>query len=192
MDEAAPHRRSDLPPLPLVQDEETAKFFDAFRIACRACSTQRTCTHVVPRTGYTWARLTCFNKSCRKSAPANLWLCSCLIPWRSCATHAGWPTHAQARMRFQDSPKNTQKRGLSSATPPVLPAKRARTAASSASADTALLPDAAASSSGCPRKRSTATEDRHDLTRRLLSKMPKLAMKFAHLATVTTQEDIEN
>ncbi len=153
---------------------------------CRACSTQRAVRNIIPRRGYAWARVTCGNAHCHKVMPANLWHCPCHTPWRSCTTHAVWPTHAQTVLQLAECPVPEPKRELSTAPPPVLQAKRARLSAPAASAFTASLPVAAESSSNCPRKRFAASEDQPDVTQRLLAKMPKLSAKFAHLATKQT------
>ncbi len=180
-----PQRRADQ-----VTLLEATKFLDAFRLVCRACSTQRTCAHVIPRSGYTWAKLTCTNRACRKIAPANSWWCACLIPWRTCSLHSVWPSRAQAQAQLRELPRNKAKRDLSTAPPPALTVKRARTALrSSPGPSSSGVAPAASSTARTPKRVALAQLDQQIATRRILAKMPKLAAKFSHL--VQTPKDAE-
>ncbi len=183
-----PQRRADQ-----VTCLEARQFFDTFRLVCRACNSHRACVNVIPRSGYTWAKLTC--SACHKVTPANLWWCSCLTPWRSCPTHSCWPSRAQALALLPplaqalDHAKDLHrgKAALDSrhVPPPVLPAKRARTVSSTpvGSASSSTAP--ADSTARLPKRAALAQLDQQLATRRLLAKMPKLAAKFPHLVQPT-------
>jgi len=132
---SSPSLRELLPPHPIAHDIHTSMpgplkdrlasarlFLSGFRVSCPHCLQSRHAPNIVPRFNYKWATLTCPNTTCRKLTKANLWLCPCNSPWRTCTVHSTWDAHA--KLQRANAPTCAPVHQPAGTAPPLLPAKR--------------------------------------------------------------------